>query len=209
MSDRAPTFLYLAEDAIGVMVTDCRRARAVAARLAERAPWLEATQGMNSVCVQFDPLQTKEADVVSALAEAMNAPLDEDESVAPLRLKVRYGGEEGPDLKVICGSLGLSADEFIHLHAASAHVVEMIGFMPGFAYLSGLDPALNVARLTTPRPRVAAGSIGISGGYSGAYALASPGGWPIIGRAAAPLFDPSAETPLVLAPGMRVAFSPA
>jgi KipI family sensor histidine kinase inhibitor len=82
----------------------------------------------------------------------------------------------------------------------------MLGFTPGFAYIGGLDKALNVPRRKQPRLHVAAGSIGIADGRTGVYALAGPGGWQIIGRTARSLFDPSSEQPFQLLPNTRVRF---
>ncbi len=69
----------------------------------------------------------------------------------------------------------------------------MIGFAPGFPYLLGLDPALALPRLATPRTQVAAGSVGIGGAQTGIYPRESPGGWRLIGRTPLVLFDPARE----------------
>ncbi len=211
MTAQRPSFVHLAEDAIGVKVADAAAARRLAARLTETSPALEPTQGLDSVFVQFDPARTDEATVTAAieaaLSDADRSP--EEKAQPPITVRVRYGGEDGPDLADICARLGMSEDEFVRRHTARAHLVELVGFMPGFAYMSGLDARLDAARLKTPRARVPAGSIGISAGYTGAYALASPGGWPLVGRAVEPLFDASSASPLVLSAGRRVRFAPA
>lgn len=95
------------------------------------------------------------------------------------------------------------------LHAAGTYTVAFLGFAPGFAYLDGLDPALGVPRLATPRPRVPAGSVGIAGGRTCVYPRASPGGWLLLGRVTDPaaLFNPDrADRPALLAPGDTVRF---
>ena len=101
---------------------------------------------------------------------------------------------------------GLSQDEVIAIHAGGEYVVEMVGFTPGFAFIGGLDERLWVPRRSEPRQRVPAGSVGIAGERTGLYAMASPGGWTLIGRTPMTLFDPGAEQPFALAPGMRVRF---
>jgi KipI family sensor histidine kinase inhibitor len=82
----------------------------------------------------------------------------------------------------------------------------MIGFAPGFPYLSGLDPALALPRLATPRTAVPAGSVAIGGAQTGIYPRESPGGWRLLGRTPVRLFDPMREPPALLAPGDRVRF---
>ena len=86
-------------------------------------------------------------------------------------------------------------------------MVELIGFLPGFAYLGPLDPRLTIGRRETPRPRVPAGSVAIAGGYTGVYPAASPGGWHLLGRALdVSLFDPLRDPPALLRPGDHVRF---
>jgi KipI family sensor histidine kinase inhibitor len=82
----------------------------------------------------------------------------------------------------------------------------MLGFMPGFPYLGPVDPAIQVPRLSTPRAKVPAGSIGLAGAQTGIYPRESPGGWQIVGRTAEWLFDASRDIPARLAPGDRVRF---
>ena len=80
------------------------------------------------------------------------------------------------------------------------------GFAPGFGYLTGLPPELHVPRRDTPRTRVPAGSVGLAGPFAGAYPRASPGGWQLVGRTDAGLFDVDRRPPALLAPGGRVRF---
>ncbi len=91
-------------------------------------------------------------------------------------------------------------------HTAVDYLVAFLGFTPGFPYLVGLDPALHVPRRATPRTRVPAGSVGLAGSQTGVYPTASPGGWQLIGRTEAVLFDPDRDPPALLAPGDRLRF---
>jgi UPF0271 protein len=93
---------------------------------------------------------------------------------------VRY---DGPDLDEVAALARLARDEVIGAHAAQVYVVRLIGFLPGFAYLGPVAPALALPRRATPRPRIDAGAVGIAGGYTGVYPFASPGGWNVVGRA--------------------------
>ena len=116
-------------------------------------------------------------------------------------------GDEGPDLEALCKELGMSKAELVSLHTGTEYRVDMVGFTPGFAFIGGLDERLNVPRRKEPRQRVAAGSVGIADGRSGLYALASPGGWTLIGRTPFPLFDPQADNPFPVQAGMRIRFT--
>ena len=115
---------------------------------------------------------------------------------------------DGPDLADTAAELGLSADQLVQRHAAGSYVVAFCGFAPGFAYLRGLDPALHVGRRTEPRTKVPAGSVGIAGEFSGVYPRESPGGWRLLGRTDARLWDVARTPPALLAPGTRVRFRP-
>lgn len=122
---------------------------------------------------------------------------------------VAYGGDAGPDLGALADAAGLDEAGFIALHAGSEYTVAFLGFQPGFPYLRGLPGVLHAPRRATPRTRVAAGSVAIGGGYTGIYPTSGPGGWLIIGRTLARMFDPQQNPPALLAPGDRVRFVPA
>jgi 5-oxoprolinase (ATP-hydrolysing) subunit B len=128
-------------------------------------------------------------------------PEDADEVV----LDVDY---DGPDLADTATELGLSTAELVRRHAAGRYVVAFCGFAPGFAYLRGLDPALHIGRRAEPRTRVPAGSVGIAGEFSGVYPRESPGGWRLLGRTDARLWDVDRTPPALLAPGTGVRFRP-
>jgi 5-oxoprolinase (ATP-hydrolysing) subunit B len=132
-----------------------------------------------------------------------NNPQQEQTAV---KIPVRYGGSAGPDLAAAAQYCGLSITEFISCHSSADYVVHNIGFMPGFAYLSGLPEQLHLPRKTTPAVRVPAGSVAIGGSFSGIYPTTSPGGWHIIGYTSLTLFNVQADTPCLLRPGDRVQF---
>jgi KipI family sensor histidine kinase inhibitor len=121
-------------------------------------------------------------------------------------IAVRYGSQFGPDLDAVAENAGLSAEEVVARHASTEYRVGMLGFSAGFPYLIGMDPVLATPRRATPRSRVEAGSVGIAGGQTGVYPRSGPGGWQIIGRTEAPLFEIGRDPPALLEPGDRVRF---
>jgi KipI family sensor histidine kinase inhibitor len=122
-----------------------------------------------------------------------------------VELRVTY---DGADLEAVAGRCGVSPDAAADLHAGPEYTVAFCGFSPGFAYLSGLPEPLHLPRLDTPRTEVPAGSVAVAGPWCGVYPSASPGGWLLLGRTDAGLFDPYRDPPALLPPGTRVRFRP-
>ncbi|MCA0251891.1 MAG: allophanate hydrolase subunit 1 [Actinobacteria bacterium] len=113
---------------------------------------------------------------------------------------------DGPDLAEVAELTGLGVDGVVAAHTAAPWRVAFGGFAPGFAYLTGGDPRLQVPRRAEPRPSVPAGSVGLAGEFSGIYPRSSPGGWQLIGRTEAALWEPTREPPALLSPGRWVRF---
>lgn len=113
---------------------------------------------------------------------------------------------DGPDLAAVATTCGLTVEEVVRLHAGSELVVAFPGFVPGFAYLRGLDPRLHLPRRTEPRASVPAGSVALAGGWSGVYPMATPGGWHLIGRTELTMWSLDREPAALLRPGVRVRF---
>lgn len=123
-------------------------------------------------------------------------------------IPVCYGGEYGPDLGTVAQHAGLSPDEVVALHSGRDYLIDMLGFLPGFAYLGGLDGRLHTPRLAEPRTSIPAGSVGIGGAQTGIYPLASPGGWQIIGRSPVRPYDPDRAEPILYSAGEYLRFLP-
>jgi inhibitor of KinA len=160
-----------------------------------------------SVTIYFDPLRTDYAALVTRVEReaAVPAPQSVDQA-APIQIPVCYGGEFGPDLAGVAAYAGLSEREVVHLHTGRTYRVFMLGFVPGFAYLGTVDDRIAAPRHSTPRTRVATGSVGIAGGQTGVYPAETPGGWQIIGRTRLVPFDASRREPFRIKPGDRVRF---
>jgi 5-oxoprolinase (ATP-hydrolysing) subunit B len=166
---------------------------------------LETVPAARTLLVRFDPVLTSAAAVGAALESQLTDP-----PPAPpgerVDLPVHY---DGPDVASVADEVGVSVEALVRQHAAADYTVAFCGFAPGFAYLRGLDPALHVGRLAEPRTEVPAGSVGVAGEFTGVYPRSSPGGWRLLGRTDAPLWDTAREPPALLSPGTRVRFRPA
>ncbi|MEP6851558.1 MAG: allophanate hydrolase subunit 1 [bacterium] len=113
---------------------------------------------------------------------------------------------DGADLAAVAAACHLSPEEVVAAHAGREWTVAFLGFAPGFAYLTGGDPRLRVPRREVPRTRVPAGSVALADGYGAIYPRASPGGWQLIGRTDASVWDIDRDPPALLVPGTRVRF---
>ena len=161
------------------------------------------------VAVFYDSLRTPHNDMAAKLLaiceRATGAPAMSD-GIREHEIRVAY---DGPDLEQVSVSTGLSVDEVIARHSGRSYSVDLLGFVPGFAYLSELDSALQLSRRSQPRPRVPAGSVAIAGAQTAVYPLDTPGGWHIIGRTDTVMFDASHDPPALLRAGDIVRFVPA
>lgn len=125
-----------------------------------------------------------------------------------VHIPICYGGYFGPDLKDVAAHAHLTENQVIAIHSAKDYLIDMLGFLPGFAYLGDLDERLHTPRLATPRTRIETGSVGIGGAQTGVYPLPSPGGWRIIGRTPLRPYDPDREKPILYEAGEYLRFEP-
>ncbi|WP_433462819.1 5-oxoprolinase subunit B family protein [Spirillospora sp. CA-128828] len=141
----------------------------------------------------------------AAVAAAVRAarPGTADGGAGTAEIPVVYDGE---DLGEVARRTGLTPAEVVAAHTGTPWRVAFTGFAPGFGYLEGGDPRLDVPRRATPRVRVPAGAVGLAGRFSGVYPVESPGGWQLIGRTEAVLWDLDRDPPALLRPGVRVRF---
>ena len=149
------------------------------------------------------------APIAGAGAEKGAASSGEDPAAGRLvEIPVCYGGDFGEDLGFVAAHGGLTEEEVIRIHSGRDYRIYMLGFLPGFPYLGGLDSRLFTPRLSTPRVKIPAGSVGIGGEQTGIYPLESPGGWQLIGRTPLTLFSPGTGGALPYGPGDRIRFVP-
>jgi KipI family sensor histidine kinase inhibitor len=175
----------------------------VAQRLKEACPELtDVVPGHRTVLAIWETAPG--ANLATLAAEELAVPGTAVPGTA-VEITVTY---DGPDLAAVAAEVGLSPEEVVARHAAADYLVGFIGFAPGFAYLVGGDPSLAVPRRAEPRERVPAGSVAIAGPYTGIYPRESPGGWQLLGRTDAVMFDPTRDPPACLAPGDHVRLVP-
>ncbi|HWB45481.1 MAG TPA: 5-oxoprolinase subunit PxpB [Hyphomicrobiaceae bacterium] len=169
---------------------------------------IETVPTYRSLMVQFDPL-VFDYEAFEARVRALVPGLKTD-AVAGRRWKVPvvYGGEFGIDLDATAARHGLTPAELIDKHAGAVYRVYMIGFMPGFTYLGGLDPSIATPRRVDPRPMTPAGCISIGGIQALIAGQAMPSGWHILGRTPVRTFMAGREPAFLTAPGDEVVFEP-
>lgn len=166
----------------------------------------ETVPGMNNLLVLFDPLAT-DASSIGEQLKSLWACTDTHAVAGTLHtIPVSYGGPRGEDLVGWAAHCGFSLDEIVSRHAAAIYTVAAIGAMPGFPYLSGLDPRLAWPRRNSPRLKVAKGAVIIGGAQAGIMPMTAPSGWHVIGHTDARLFDAQAQSPVLLRPGDKIRF---
>jgi KipI family sensor histidine kinase inhibitor len=194
-------------DAIDLVVNRQVRALGLTLEQARVKGVLEAVPTYRSLAIYYDPLMITCDALKQQVGLLYGLSGDQvDRPAKMIEVPTVYGGEYGPDLEFVAHHSGLSRDEVIRLHSEPLYHVYMLGFMAGFPYLGDLAERLVVPRLSRPRLKVPAGSVGIGGKQTGIYPIESPGGWRIIGRTPVRLFDPSVEVPTLLLPGDTVRF---
>lgn len=125
-----------------------------------------------------------------------------------LKIPCCYGARFGQDLADMEKYTGLDRDEIIAIHSSVDYKIYMMGFLPGFVYLGGLDPRIEMPRLQTPRVKIQPGAVGIGGNQTGVYPLASPGGWRLMGGTPVDFYDPDREEPILCKAGEYIRFIP-
>ena len=187
-------------------------ARAIAIAAAIRSEALSGVRDVVStyrtVAVHFDPLRVEIEAVHDAMAHASTAAAT-DVTGKTVDVPVQYGGEAGPDLLELAQFANLSPQAAIDLHSRTPYRVFMLGFLPGFAYMGSVDARIAMPRRETPRMRVPTGSVGVAGQQTGVYPRESPGGWRLIGRTNARIFDANRVETCLFAPGDVVRFTSA
>ena len=169
---------------------------------------IEAVPTYRSLLVHYDPVQIDYDTVGRRLLALAQSPADAESNARRWRIPVAYGGEHGIDLEDVAKSLNATPDEIVARHIAGKYRVAMIGFTPGWSYLSGLDKSLHMPRRQNPRLLTPAGTISIGGVQTGVQCLAGPSGWHLLGRTPVRTYQLHRDPIFLLEPGDYVTFSP-
>lgn len=168
----------------------------------------ETVPTYRSLLVYFDPTVTDYENLTAVLTAEAEALAPRETVGTRWKVPVVYGGLFGEDLEDVAERHGLTASQVIDLHAGAVYRIYMIGFMPGFAYLGGLDPRLALPRRTQPRAKIPSGSIIIGGAQAAIVSIECPSGWHILGRTPVRSYAPERDPAFLLEAGDEVVFEP-
>ena len=169
---------------------------------------VETVPTYRSLLVHYDPTRVAFDALSRDILALCDRPAGAGAAGRTWRIPVAYGGEHGIDLEATAATHGLAPEELVRRHAAPTYRVYMIGFMPGYAYLGGLDPTIAIPRRTVPRLSTPAGTISIGGSQALVASIAAPSGWHLLGQTPVRSFMPRRDPVFLLAPGDRVRFEP-
>ena len=163
-----------------------------------------------ALLVEYDAMLYSYSEICNIIELTLEEGMTDttNELVTVVEVPTVYGGEFGPDLSFVASHNHLSEAEVISIHSGTDYLVYMLGFIPGFTYLGGMDPRIATPRLSSPRTLIPAGSVGIAGEQTGTYPSDSPGGWQIIGRTPVTMYDMSKAQAALLKAGDYVRYVP-
>lgn len=162
-----------------------------------------------SVLINYDPLILPYTELENFCRSSVSGMKEGEKRQRRIfEIPVLYGGKRGEDLPYVAERAGMTEDEVIRVHSSVDYLIYMLGFMPGFVYLGGLDPRLVTPRLKRPRLAIPKGSVGIGGEATGIYPTVSPGGWQLIGNTPVDVYDPKREPAILYEAGDRIRFVP-
>jgi 5-oxoprolinase (ATP-hydrolysing) subunit B len=166
----------------------------------------ETVPTYRSLLVHYDPLQIDFATLGQKLAELAQRPVPTSDKARLWRVPVAYGGEYGIDLEDVAKTLATTPDDVVVRHIAGDYRVAMLGFTPGWSYLSGLQESLHMSRRQNPRLSTPAGTISVGGVQAGIQCLAGPSGWHLLGCTPVRTYQLHRDPMFLLEPGDRVKF---
>jgi 5-oxoprolinase (ATP-hydrolysing) subunit B len=169
---------------------------------------IETVPTYRSLLVHYDPARVGYDALGAKLRALAELPAPATRTARCWRIPVAYGGEHGVDLEDVAKTLGTTPDDIVARHVAGDYRVAMIGFTPGWSYLSGLEKSLHMSRRQNPRLLTPAGTVSIGGVQTGVQCLAGPSGWHLLGRTPVRTYQLHRDPIFLLEPGDRVMFSP-
>lgn len=214
--DRAPTLHWLGDGAVTVDFGD-RLSEALNRRVLalDRAVTDSALPGVietvptyRALTVHLDPMATDPETLGETLLDLAARALPATHTGRIWQVPVHYGGSDAADLEHIAARTGLTPAACIEAHSAAEYRVAMIGFLPGFCYLTGLPPFLAAPRRKSPRAEIPASSISIGGAQTAIGSVPGPSGWHLIGRTPVRPFQPGRTPTFLFEPGDVIRFHP-
>lgn len=170
---------------------------------------LDVLPTYRSILINYDPVKISYNEMIDKLKELNDSKSSgQSDEVRLIEIPTLYGEKYGPDIEFVAEHAKLSVDEVIKIHSGTDYLVYMMGFMPGFTYLGGLDERIATPRLKSPRIKIEAGSVGIAANQTGMYPIESPGGWQLIGRTPLKLYDDTKEPPVFIQAGDYIRYVP-
>lgn len=165
---------------------------------------IETVPTFRSLLVHYDPLQTSQSELVSAVERMIDGLSTSRPTRTLWRLPVCYDPSFGIDLPALSRVTGLSCEDVVRVHTSTQHYVYMVGFAPGHPYMGDLPQSLTVPRREDPRAEVGAGVVATAIGMTVIYPFASPSGWHVIGRTPVSIFDLNRDPPALFSAGDTV-----
>lgn len=187
---------------LNVLVLELDRAAAHLPGIVETVPTYR------SLLVVYDPEIAGFDDLGRRLTDLAATLTGRDVVGRTWLVPVAYGGENGIDLEATAAHHGITPDELVRRHCAPTYRVYMIGFLPGYAYLGGLDPSIAISRRVSPRLYTPPGTIAIGGTQAAVASLAAPSGWHLLGRTPVRNFVAARDPAVIIQPGDQVRFTP-
>ncbi|MGO4705603.1 5-oxoprolinase subunit PxpB [Microvirga sp. 2MCAF38] len=169
---------------------------------------IETVPTYRSLMVHFDPVLTDYAGLAALLIDKAQSLTSSVSAGRRWKVPVVYGGPFGVDLEEFAGRHGLSPEQVIERHSQAVYRIYMIGFLPGFAYLGGLDPSLATPRRTQPRAKIPSGSIAVGGAQAAIGSVEGPSGWHLLGRTPVRSYDPKRDPIFLFEAGDEIVFEP-
>ncbi len=205
---KAKPEIHGCDDWLTAKLSDLGDIHAFGRILGEAGCWQEVVPGLDSIAVQFDPAEYAPEEALSLFTSMLQkSPGTAPPPPSLIEIPVCYDDEFGYDIERVSNLLNQTPGEFVAWHSSLTFTVTMLGFMPGFAYLTSNENISDIGRLDSPRQNVAAGSIGMIGVQGCIYPFDSPGGWPIVGRTPLSLFEAGQSPPNILQPDQIVRFT--
>ncbi len=168
---------------------------------------IDSIPSYQSITFLFDPMSISSQDFRFRINQRLKQSIAETVYTSKLiHIPVCYEAAYAPDLSSVASHCQLSEKQVVAIHSEQNYLVHMLGFLPGFLYLGGLDSRIHCPRMATPQFRVPSGSVGIGGNQTGVYPITSPGGWRIIGRTPLTFFNLNQSPPTIASPLDRVKF---